>query len=205
MKLLKNIILVVLSLLTSQFLMYYFIDEIIVMFVNSPVPYIIGRVLLGFVIFVSLKFLLKEFEIDPIYVDLAMILYSILLASITLYKGSLASRDYNFIPFNFLHYVSEVNLSIFIPAILINTLMLVPLAAYLRIKNIKFAFAWKIIFSTSLIIELLQFITARGTFDVDDLLLNTVGGCLGYFAVNLIHNQITKTKLSDSARLPSET
>jgi glycopeptide antibiotics resistance protein len=197
-KLLKNIILVVLSLLTSQFLMYYFIDEIIVMFVNSSVPYIVGRILLGFVIFVIFKFLLKEFEIDSIYVDLAMILYSILLGSITLYKGNLTSRDYNFIPFNFLNYVSEVNLSIFIPAILINILLLVPLAAYLRIKYIQFSLAWKIIFSTSLLIEVLQFITARGTFDVDDLLLNTVGGCLGYFVVNLIRNQITKTKLSNS-------
>ncbi|MGM0898092.1 MAG: VanZ family protein [Bacillota bacterium] len=196
---LKNFMLIVIALMVSQFFMYYFIDDVIVMFVNSPVPYIIGRFLLGFTIFVSLKFLLKEFEIDSIFVDLAMILYFILVGSITLYKGNIRSSDYNFIPFNFLNYVSEVNLSISIPAISINLLLLVPLAVYLRIKNIKFALTWKIILSTSLMIELLQFFTMRGTFDVDDLLLNTIGGCLGYFSANLVHNQIAKAKPSNSS------
>lgn len=200
MNIVKNFILVVLSLLISQVLMYYIIDEIIVMFVNSSVPYIIGRFLLGFVIFVSMKFLLKEFEIDSVYVNLAMVLYLILVGSITLYKGNLRSSDYNFIPFNFLNDVSEVNLSISIATISINVLLLVPLAVYLRMKNIKFALAWKIILLTSLTIELLQFFTMRGKLDVDDLLLNTIGGCLGYCSADLVHNQITKAKPSNSSR-----
>lgn len=204
MNLLKNIILIIISLLASQFLMYYIIDEIIVTFVNSPVPYLVGRILLAFIIFVSIKFLLKEFKVDSVYVDLAMILYFILLASITLFKGNETSRDFNFIPFNFISYAAEVNLSIFIPAILVNLLLLVPLAVYLRLKKIRFTFACKMILSASLLIEVLQFLTARGTFDVDDLLLNTIGACLGYFAANALHNQITKTNLTNSTRLPSE-
>lgn len=35
-------------------------------------------------------------------------------------------------------------------------------------------------FTTSLCIELMQLVTRVGSFDVDDLLLNTIGGFLGY-------------------------
>lgn len=203
MHLLKNFILIVLSLLTSQFVMYYFIDELIVVFAASPIPYILGRFLLAFVIFGCFKFLMKEFEIESIYINLAMILYLIFLFSITLFRGNSKSTDSNFMPFNFLTYASEANLSTFTTAVLINMLMLAPLGAYLRIKNIKFTFSWQVILYGSLIIEGLQFFTKRGSFDVDDLMLNTIGGALAYLVVGLIHTQIPKAKLSNSFRKSS--
>ncbi|MEK6190272.1 MAG: VanZ family protein [Carnobacterium alterfunditum] len=202
MQQLKNFILIVLSLLSSQFVMYYFIDEIIVMFASSLVPYIIGRLLLGYVIFGCLKFLMKEIKIDSVYIEMAMILYLILLVSITLFKGGSKSYEYNFIPFNFLSYASEVNPSIFITALVINMLLLAPLGAYLRIKNIKFIVSWQTILYSSLIIEGLQFFTKRGSFDVDDLLLNTLGGCVAYFVVGNVNRRILRNKLSTSSRKP---
>lgn len=200
MQLFKNFILIVFSLLTSQFVMYYLIDEIIVIFASSSVPYILGRCLLGFVIFGCLKFLMKEFEIDSVYTELAMILYLILLVSITLFKGDSKTYDYNFVPFHFLSYASEVNPSTFIAAVLINVLLLVPLGGYLRIKNIKFAISWQVILYSSLTIEGLQFVTKRGSFDMDDLILNTVGGCLAYFVLGRVYNRILRNKLSTPFR-----
>ncbi len=35
-------------------------------------------------------------------------------------------------------------------------------------------------FELSLVVEVLQLFTGRGSFDVDDLMLNTLGGALGY-------------------------
>lgn len=35
-------------------------------------------------------------------------------------------------------------------------------------------------FELSLVVEVVQLFTGRGSFDVDDLLLNTIGGMLGY-------------------------
>lgn len=203
MHLLKNFVLIVLSLLTSQFVMYYFIDELIVVFAASPVPYIIGRFFLAFVIFGCFKFLMKEFEIESIYINLAMILYLIFLFSITLFRGNSKSTDSNFMPFNFLTYASEANLSTFTAAVLINMLILAPLGVYLRIKNIKFTFSWQVILYGSLLIEGLQFFTRRGSFDVEDLMLNTIGGGLAYLVVSLIHNQFPKAKLSNSFRKSS--
>lgn len=203
MHLLKNFILIVLSLLTSQFVMYYLIDEIIVVFTASSAPYIIGRFLLGFVVFGCFKVVIKEFEIESVYINLAMILYLIFLFSITLFRGDSKSYDSNFMPFNFLSYASEANLSTFTAAVFINLLLLGPLGAYLRIKNRKFTFSWQVILYGSLIIEGLQFFTKRGSFDVDDLMLNTLGGVLAYVAVGLIHNQISKGKFFSSFRKSS--
>ena len=101
---------------------------------------------------------------------------------------------------NFLSYASEVNLSTFIAAMLINMLLLVPLGAYLRIMNIKFTISWQVILYSSLIIEGLQFFAKRGSFDVDDLMLNTISGCLAYLVACLVPNQILRNKLSNSAR-----
>jgi glycopeptide antibiotics resistance protein len=41
-------------------------------------------------------------------------------------------------------------------------------------------------FCLSLTFELLQLIFEFGSFDVDDLILNTAGGILGYFPIKLI-------------------
>lgn len=201
MNLLKNFILIILSLLISQFFMYYIIDEIIVMFASSPAPYIIGRLLLACIIFICLKFLRKDIKLKNDFLNLALILYLIFLFSITLYRGSSISYQYNLKPFAFLSYISEVNLSTFVAAISINIILLVPLGIYLKIINKKISFSWQIIFYSSLIIELLQFVTRRGSFDIDDLMLNTLGGFLSYLITGFILNKIKKNILHKSSDL----
>ena len=47
-------------------------------------------------------------------------------------------------------------------------------------------------FGLSLGVEIFQFLTRVGSFDVDDLLLNTIGGILGYFLF-LICNAIRRS------------
>jgi glycopeptide antibiotics resistance protein len=37
-----------------------------------------------------------------------------------------------------------------------------------------------VVFVTSLLLELIQLVLALGNFDVDDLLLNSIGGIAGY-------------------------
>ncbi|WP_276399878.1 VanZ family protein [Halalkalibacterium halodurans] len=46
-------------------------------------------------------------------------------------------------------------------------------------------FAAQFCLYTSLLIEVVQFITRRGYFDIDDIILNTVGGLLGIFICRL--------------------
>ena len=42
-------------------------------------------------------------------------------------------------------------------------------------------------FEFSLFIELMQLITKVGSYDVDDLIMNTVGGILGYIAYRICY------------------
>lgn len=62
-----------------------------------------------------------------------------------------------------------------------NVLMFVPLGIYLANEIKQFRF-WKVlaaVIGTSLGIEVCQFVFKRGASDIDDLLLNTIGGLIG--------------------------
>jgi glycopeptide antibiotics resistance protein len=70
-----------------------------------------------------------------------------------------------------------------------NLLLLVPLGFFLPVLSEKSRSAFKIIglgFVVSLSIEMSQFILAVRIFDVDDILLNTLGALLGYSIFKLI-------------------
>ncbi len=50
----------------------------------------------------------------------------------------------------------------------------------LSVKERRMIMILLLSFELSLVIEVVQLFTGRGSFDVDDLLLNTLGGMLGY-------------------------
>lgn len=55
-------------------------------------------------------------------------------------------------------------------------------------------------FDFSLVVELLQLVSKVGSFDVDDLFLNTIGGCIGYLCfliANHIRNRIVSHEKAD--------
>ncbi|WP_322922437.1 VanZ family protein [Paenibacillus campi] len=68
------------------------------------------------------------------------------------------------------------NIAVFVPFGLF-----IPLVRSVRLLPFAGGFALFI-----LLLEILQFITRRGTFDVDDIMLNTIGACLGYAGLHWI-------------------
>lgn len=72
-----------------------------------------------------------------------------------------------------------------------NLLLFVPFGFFLPLINKRLRRWWQLIFAsflTSLLIELCQYHYAERIFDVDDLLLNTVGGFLGWGSFKLVHS-----------------
>lgn len=70
-----------------------------------------------------------------------------------------------------------------------NILGFVPAGFFIPVlwKNRRgFLFTVCITFQMSLLVEILQLVFRVGSFDVDDLLLNTLGGVLGYCLLTLI-------------------
>ncbi|WP_404462680.1 VanZ family protein [Sutcliffiella horikoshii] len=76
-----------------------------------------------------------------------------------------------------------------------NILLLIPLGFYILLfnKKIKAGYYLILVFLLSMVIELTQlFISSRvgyvyRTFDVDDLLLNSIGAMIGYFIAKLLY------------------
>ncbi|MEH7107720.1 VanZ family protein [Bacillus sp. JJ1764] len=95
-------------------------------------------------------------------------------------------RSNNFVPFKTIYfylYLADVNVSIRMENLIGNVIGFVPFGFILPFlsKNFQKLSAVAVAtFCLSLTYEMLQLIFEFGSFDVDDLILNTVGGILGY-------------------------
>ncbi len=106
---------------------------------------------------------------------------------------------YNLIPFReimrFYTYREYVGFSAFMLNLFGNVLAFAPFGFAVPVlsrMNRRFVNVAWLTFILSLTIELLQLMLKVGSFDVDDLLLNTLGGMIGYgvfFAVNHIRRK----------------
>ena len=113
----------------------------------------------------------------------------------------------NFIPFKTIYYylsLQEVaqngieniggNIAVFIPFGILFPL------AFPRFN--RFGKTVLAAFLTSLFLECLQLVFALGSFDVDDLLLNTIGGIIGYAILSLIVQASGQPRNSSPAKYP---
>lgn len=131
----------------------------------------------------------------------AFILYGLSLVSFTLYPMPSNPlefcRDYNLspqlIPFSFIHDIQSEGLRAILQ-VGMNLLFFVPLGVFCRLFfNLRFRTALLIGFMTSLFIETAQLTGAFGyypcsyrLFDIDDLIINTLGAVIGYTIARLI-------------------
>ena len=101
-------------------------------------------------------------------------------------------RDNNFVPFKtikFYLYKAEINPNIRIENLAGNVVGFVPFGFILPLLTKgfqKFKAVTLATFFLSLAFEVIQLIFEFGSFDVDDLILNTLGGILGYIPIKII-------------------
>lgn len=94
---------------------------------------------------------------------------------------------YNFIPFReirrYLLYPHLLGTYAVLTNLIGNVMGFLPFGAILPVLKKNMRSIWKILllsFEFSAMIEVTQLITRLGSFDVDDIILNTAGGVLGY-------------------------
>jgi glycopeptide antibiotics resistance protein len=87
---------------------------------------------------------------------------------------------------------------------MLNVILLLPLGIYLFIwRKIKALNAMLLVFLSTLVIECSQLIfgyigiVGGRAFDVDDLILNFIGGCIGYFLMMLISKSFKVRPISE--------
>ncbi|MEH7438856.1 VanZ family protein [Neobacillus drentensis] len=109
-------------------------------------------------------------------------------------------RSNNFVPFKtifFYLYIADVNLNIRIENLAGNVVGFIPFGFILPLLMKKFQRLSAVMlasFCLSLTFEILQLLFEFGSFDVDDLILNTFGGMLGYIPAKLLLHIINLRK-----------
>ncbi|MEK5215982.1 VanZ family protein [Psychrobacillus sp. FSL H8-0487] len=102
------------------------------------------------------------------------------------------SWNSNFIPFKTIIYylfLADINFNMRVENLVGNIIGFAPFGFILPLISKRFHLFKNIAiasFCLSLTFELLQFVFKFGSFDVDDLILNTLGGVIGYIAIYAI-------------------
>lgn len=101
-------------------------------------------------------------------------------------------RSNNFVPFKTIYfylYLADINFNIRIMNLVGNVIGFAPLGFILPFLSKKFLRMKPVIlaaFGLSCTYEILQLLFEFGSFDVDDLILNTLGGFLGFVPIKLM-------------------
>lgn len=100
---------------------------------------------------------------------------------------------YNLVPLKEIHRFIQYRKILGMRSVMLNivgnVVAFMPFGTFLPVfvaKGKKFWFTSLYSFELSLFVETLQLITKVGSFDVDDLLLNTLGGILGYVLYRIL-------------------
>ena len=140
----------------------------------------------------------KKFILYEELLSLIFVIYLLMFFQIVTYQDVISYGN-NFIPFKELTRY-PLGSSLFFKNIIGNILLLMPYgffaSYYLKLEKKRSALA--LIFIVSLSIEIVQLIIGR-CFDVDDILLNMIGGMAGFFIYKLldtISNKMSRNTIS---------
>ena len=109
-------------------------------------------------------------------------------------------RDNNFVPFKtikFYLYLADINPTIRIENLAGNIIGFIPFGFILPLLSKRAQKLSRVTLATfclSLTFEVIQLIFEFGSFDVDDLILNTLGGILGYIPIKVIFIAVKRKK-----------
>ncbi len=148
-------------------------------------------VLISVIVMVSFRtcYLIKNQEKIVLYKELYMLIFGIYilcLFQVVTFQDDISLSGNNFIPFKeILRY--NVTSRLFIKNVLGNMIMFLPFGLfssyYLKAEKIKLPLLLTLL--TSVSIEVIQLSIGR-IFDVDDIILNILGGTLGYFIYRIL-------------------
>lgn len=145
-----------------------------------------------FALIISCWVLKERIQITARALHTSIIFYSLALLILLFFRPNTQSYDsVNLVPFDtiFLYLSGEIQLLVSFYNLGANIGLFIPFGLYYRYikKGPSFIHALLITIVSIGMIESLQFITQRGSLDVDDLLLNVLGVSIGYIIYPVIH------------------
>lgn len=158
-----------------------------------------------------------------VVVTIVFIIYIVILVKLVVLKGPffyqiVSGMSYNYqmqaaqgsygggvnlVPFHtikaFMNLHPSTSMQVKVFNLLGNVALFMPLGFLLPLVFRKANSFWKVSaasFLVSLLFELYQFITYTGNFDVDDLLLNSMGGAIGYACCVMVTKMVLENHAS---------
>ncbi|MCM3573928.1 MULTISPECIES: VanZ family protein [Mesobacillus] len=138
---------------------------------------------------------------------IAYIIIAVILLFLSPYRqaayelNSAGSNPYNIIPFktitDYIKASSHINQNIWMSNLFGNVLAFFPMGVFLPWLFKRFIGFWRTtstVFLATLTVEILQFATRVGSFDIDDIILNTLGGAIGYLLIKIIYLLLLKER-----------
>ncbi|AQM59794.1 VanZ family protein [Clostridium baratii] len=143
--------------------------------------------LVAFTIYIVLNVLIDKEKISK-YIDGFIIVYILFLIAITFFKAKLHYHSYTINPIDSFMEIKRDRLGGIIN-IFGNLLMYVPIGIYIKEKlnqRNNIAILCFIIYIT--FVEVIQMLTKTGTFDTNDIIMNTLGFIIGFSIYNKYKN-----------------
>ncbi|MBR1936486.1 MAG: VanZ family protein [Bacilli bacterium] len=161
--------------------------------IQSVINFTWPMIVISIVIIVSLRlsYLIKNKEKIVLYREIMMlvfIIYTLCLFQVVTFQDDVSWASNNFIPFKEIMRYKITN-RLFIKNVLGNMIMFLPFGFFtsLYLKSEKITLPLLLTLIASLSIEIVQMIIGR-VFDVDDIMLNLIGGALGYLVYSMFRN-----------------
>lgn len=162
-------------------------------------------VLISVVVLVSFRacYLVKNKEKIVLYKELfalSFIIYILCLFQVVTFQDNVSWVDNNFIPFREI-FRYDFGSRLFVKNVLGNMLMFLPYGFFISfyLRNTKPGLTLVLTAITSFSIELVQMVIGR-VFDIDDIMLNLLGGYLGYllyYWLSKVYEKVPKVFKSD--------
>ena len=166
--------------------------------IHGVVDFTWPMVIISCIIIISLRisYLIKNKERFVLYKELLMlgfIIYSMCLFQIVTFQDEVSWSTNNFIPFReILRY--NIGSRLFIKNVLGNMLLFLPFGFFTSylLDNKRPLLTVVLTLVASLSIEVVQLMIGR-VFDVDDIILNVLGGTFGFYLYNILDRLVKKS------------
>lgn len=161
--------------------------------INSTLPMVVVTVIV--LVTIRLIYLLKNKEHIVLYREIFMltfVVYILCLFQIVTVQDTVSWSTNNFVPFReILRY--DIGSALFFKNIIGNILLFLPFGFFVSyiIKSKDVILPLIICIVCSISVETVQLYIGR-VFDVDDIILNVIGGIAGYFVYRVVHSVATR-------------
>jgi glycopeptide antibiotics resistance protein len=191
---LKNTIVFVICLFITYIIFYNFVSELLTRFMSPSLSLYLGMMIFATTFLYMLTISVINKRVRKIHTNILGVLYFGIAIGLSFFKTISNYSGINLNPFSvivdFKQYFNHTLL-----LVVTNTLLYFPLGVFmkLRVKVNNFSlFTGFVVYI--LIIETMQYILHRGIFDINDIILNTIGFILGVLCSDFATNLTIKRK-----------